>query len=429
MVWAKNPALFTVPAFRFGLCLLRPLYPCIETSRKTGSNITGHNMNERVQRKKSDTKGIRRNPAIPASEQWGKRNSAGVAIASGLTFEGIGHDIGGHAILDDVSFDVAPGRIACLLGPSGSGKTTLLRIAAGLVRATRGSVKIDGQVVADSSVFMPPERRGVGLVFQDYALFPHLTILQNVEFGLTALNRTDARKQAMNVLSRVGLEARADEYPHILSGGEQQRVALARALAPRPGILMMDEPFSGLDSRLRDTVREKSLELLHETRSTAIIVTHDPEEALRVGDQIALIREGRLVQQGSGHDLYYRPQSLFAARFFSELNVLPATVSGGQVETAFGRTPANTDNLPGKNAYAAIRLADIGVSKYQTGRSGKTGKIIARRFIGTSELIEASIEGLDIPLRLRIKAGSLAADVDLVTLTVNPARMMLFPAD
>ncbi|MEM8652671.1 MAG: ABC transporter ATP-binding protein [Pseudomonadota bacterium] len=222
------------------------------------------------------------------SDRWSKRTSAGVVIASSMSFESIYYSVAGKTILEDVTLDVDPGSVLCLLGPSGSGKTSLLRIAAGLARQNRGCVSIDGRIVDNGKVFVPPENRGVGLVFQDYALFPHLTILQNVEFGLTALSKSEAREQAMLVLSRVGLEDRANQYPHILSGGEQQRVALARALAPRPGILLMDEPFSGLDSRLRETVREQSLELLRETRSTAIIVTHDAEEALRVGDQLSI---------------------------------------------------------------------------------------------------------------------------------------------
>lgn len=242
------------------------------------------------------------------SDRWSKRTSAGVVIASSMSFESIYYSVAGKTILEDVTLDVDPGSVLCLLGPSGSGKTSLLRIAAGLARQNRGCVSIDGRIVDNGKVFVPPENRGVGLVFQDYALFPHLTILQNVEFGLTALSKSEAREQAMLVLSRVGLEDRANQYPHILSGGEQQRVALARALAPRPGILLMDEPFSGLDSRLRETVREQSLELLRETRSTAIIVTHDAEEALRVGDQIALIRDGKLIQEGTGHNLYYHPK-------------------------------------------------------------------------------------------------------------------------
>ena len=363
--------------------------------------------------------------SVERDDQWGKRNSAGVVIASSMSFENIGHSVNDKVILEDISLTVEPGEVLCLLGPSGSGKTTLLRIAAGLIEGATGTVKIDGLVVADDKTFVPPDKRGVGLVFQDYALFPHLTILQNVEFGLTALSRSEAKTQALRILSRVGLEDRASQYPHVLSGGEQQRVALARALAPRPGILLMDEPFSGLDSRLRDSIREQTIELLRETRSTAIIVTHDAEEALRVGDHVALIQDGKLVQYGEAKDLYYRPKNLFAAGFFSEINVIPSTSSNGIATTAFGQCQCD-ESMP-DNCYAAIRLTDITVRPYTDGDKDRVGRVTLRRFIGTSELLEIRLESLDVPISVRIKAGELPEEAKLVSLSVDPNLMMIFP--
>lgn len=363
--------------------------------------------------------------SVERDDQWGKRNSAGVVIASSMSFENIGHSVNDKVILEDISLTVEPGEVLCLLGPSGSGKTTLLRIAAGLIEGATGTVKIDGLVVADDKTFVPPDKRGVGLVFQDYALFPHLTILQNVEFGLTALSRSEAKTQALRILSRVGLEDRASQYPHVLSGGEQQRVALARALAPRPGILLMDEPFSGLDSRLRDSIREQTIELLRETRSTAIIVTHDAEEALRVGDHVALIQDGKLVQYGEAKDLYYRPKNLFAAGFFSEINVIPSTSSNGIATTAFGQCQCD-ESMP-ENCYAAIRLTDITVRPYIDGDKDRVGRVTLRRFIGTSELLEIRLESLDEPILVRIKAGELPEEAKLVSLSVDPSLMMIFP--
>ncbi len=371
---------------------------------------------------------FKQNIKIPDQEtQWGKRNSAGVSIASAMSFENISYSVSGQDILSDISLEVEPGEVLCLLGPSGSGKTSLLRIAAGLARANSGSVKIDKRIIADETQFIEPEKRGVGLVFQDYALFPHLTILQNVEFGLTSLSRSDAREQAIRMLERVGLESRADQYPQILSGGEQQRVALARALAPRPSILLMDEPFSGLDSRLRDVVREQTIELLRETRSTTIIVTHDAEEALRVGDHIALIRDGKLVQAGTGHELYYHPNNLFAAGFFSELNVIPAEIRNGHVDTAFGEL--KTELADSENASIAIRLTDLKVKPYIQGAKGRVGRVFARQFIGRSELLDIHVEDLDTPIQARIGAGELSGELDLVQISVKPELMMIFSSD
>lgn len=363
--------------------------------------------------------------SVERDNQWGKRNSTGVVIASSMSFENISYNTGGNSILEDISLNVEPGEVLCLLGPSGSGKTTLLRIAAGLIEDASGAIKVDGRTIADEKTFIPPDKRGVGLVFQDYALFPHLTILQNVEFGLTALSKSEAKKQAMRILSRVGLGDRASQYPHVLSGGEQQRVALARALAPRPGILLMDEPFSGLDSRLRDNIREQTIDLLRETRSTAIIVTHDAEEALRVGDHVALIQDGKLVQYGEAKDLYYRPANLFAAAFFSEINVIPATASSGVATTVFGEVPCDPALLDIN--CAAIRLTDIEVKPYDASLNGVMGRVSMRRFIGTSELLEINIENLDEPISVRIKAGELPENTRHVSINVNPSCMMIFP--
>ena len=373
----------------------------------------------------STEKSVRENSDHALPENWGRRNSAGVVIASSLRLENINLTVQDKKIVDDVSLEISPGEVLCLLGPSGSGKTSILRIAAGLVENASGRVLIDERVVADENTFLPPEKRGVGLVFQDYALFPHLTILQNVEFGLTAMRGSEARAQALRILSRVGLEKRADQYPHVLSGGEMQRVALARALAPRPGILLMDEPFSGLDSRLRDAVREQSMDLLKETRSTAVVVTHDAEEALRVGDQIALIRDGKLVQIGSGRDLYYNPKSLFVAGFFSEINVVPYTYRGGTIQTVFGNIRGNVNGSG--TGYAALRQTDVSVTPYTKTGTGLRGRITARRFLGTNELLDIVVEGMEKPLQARVRAGKVHRDKTAVLVKVDPKLMMIFP--
>jgi iron(III) transport system ATP-binding protein len=224
------------------------------------------------------------------------RGKAAVTFAAQLTFEGVSRDFDGKLALDNVSLDVAPGEIVCLVGPSGCGKTTLLRIASGVERPSAGRVLIDGQEVAGPNRFVPPEKRGVGLMFQDFALFPHLSILDNVAFGLKSLTRSEAKLEALAALDRVGLAHYANEYPHILSGGEQQRVALARALANDPPIVLADEPTGNLDSangrHIMDLLRD-----IHRTRGTTLVlVTHDAELAAQA-DARMVLRDGRVVDR------------------------------------------------------------------------------------------------------------------------------------
>ncbi len=286
---------------------------------------------------------------------------------------------------------------------------------------------IDGQEVAGPAAFLPPERRGVGLMFQDYALFPHLTILANVTFGLRALPRADAEREARRMLGRVGLEALADEYPHALSGGEQQRVALARAIVPRPSVLLMDEPFSGLDRRLRESIRDETLAILRETRVTAIIVTHDPEEAMRLGDRIALMREGRIAQIGTAEDLYRRPIDLAAARFLSDVNTFEGRVTGGRAAVAVGDFPA-PGFAEGSPVVVAVRPQAMRLASPAQGGAagGLAGVVSARHFLGEVDQIEVTVDGLEAPLRVRMPGGHGWRTGAEVTVRADPAGTLLF---
>jgi iron(III) transport system ATP-binding protein len=356
-----------------------------------------------------------------AVTQEGARRTAGVTFAARLAFEGIRHSYHGKETLKDVSLTAEPGEVLCLLGPSGSGKTTLLRIAAGIEAQSHGRIVINDREVAGPDVFLPPERRGIGLMFQDFALFPHMTILDNVKFGLTAMQSKAATAEAMAALDRVGLSHYSDKYPHVLSGGEQQRVALARALAPRPGVLLMDEPFSGLDSRLKDTIRADTLAILRETRATAIVVTHDAEEAMRMGDRIALLKDGRLVQSGTADDLYRRPRNLFAAAFFSEINEFSGVVRDGRVMTPVGEARAAlADGVP---VSVAVRLSGIGV---QAEGGAIPARILSRRFLGVVELLSLAVPGSERTVRARIRADQLPSGIKDVTLTVNEQDILVF---
>ncbi|RUM98699.1 ABC transporter ATP-binding protein [Pseudaminobacter arsenicus] len=355
--------------------------------------------------------------------QTASRVTAGVTFAARLAFENICHAFGPDSeTLRDVTLAAEPGEVLCLLGPSGSGKTTLLRIAAGIESQSTGRVLLNDREIAGPSVFLPPEKRSIGLVFQDFALFPHLTILENVRFGLTALSSEEGRREAMIALARVGLEDYAASYPHVLSGGEQQRVALARALAPRPAVLLMDEPFSGLDSRLKDSVRAETLSILRESRATAIVVTHDAEEAMRMGDRIALLKDGRLVQSGRAEELYLRPANLFAAGFFSELNVFQARVKDKMLDTPVGRI-ASPGFAEGAETTVAVRLTGFDVSE----TAGEfEARIVARRFLGVVELLELAVSGTDEPVRARVRCGALSTKARDIWLSLRKSDVLLF---
>ncbi|MFM9846808.1 MAG: ABC transporter ATP-binding protein [Hyphomicrobiaceae bacterium] len=350
---------------------------------------------------------------------------AATAFAASLTLEQVERRYGANWALRGVSLDMAPGEIVCLLGPSGCGKTTLLRIVSGIEKPTAGRVLINDREMAGPSRFVPPEQRNVGLMFQDFALFPHLRIIDNVAFGLKPLGREEARREALAVLERVGMGRYAEDYPHILSGGEQQRVALARALVPRPAVMLMDEPFSGLDVQLREGIQNETLALLRETRATCIMVTHHPEEAMRLSDRIAVMRSGRLVQVGKAAELYRDPADLFVARLFSEINEVPWTVEGGAL-----RTPLGTFWVPelaeGDRAVLclrqrAIRLAPAG--------QGIEARVLHVKFLGDAALVEVGVQGFDRPLKALVRESEVPPQGQEVAITLEPERLLVFPAE
>ncbi|QEE35976.1 ABC transporter ATP-binding protein [Octadecabacter sp. SW4] len=242
----------------------------------------------------------------------------------------------GRAVVDDVSLSVMPGQVTCLLGPSGCGKSTTLRMIAGVEMQDSGAIYVDGKLVCDTVFRVPPEARSIGLMFQDFALFPHLDVARNVAFGLHG-PRAETQARVAALLDRVGMTRHMNAYPHQLSGGEQQRVALARALAPRPRIMLMDEPFSGLDDRLRDDIRDETLEVLKDEGTAVLLVTHEPGEAMRMADEIALMRDGKIVQQGAPYNIYNTPTDKQAAAFFSDINVISGVVHGALIQTPFGQ--------------------------------------------------------------------------------------------
>lgn len=247
-------------------------------------------------------------------------------------------------VVSDVSLQLAPGDIACLLGPSGCGKTTLLRAIAGFAPLQAGRIAIMGREVSGAGVHMPTEQRSIGMVFQDYALFPHLTVQGNVGFGLHGLAAKDAKARVQQMLQMVGLESLAQRYVHELSGGQQQRVALARALAPKPQLLLLDEPFSNLDVSLREHLAREVRALLKATGTTAVLVTHDQQEAFAVADYVAVLAEGRVQQWGTPMALYHEPVNRLVANFLGEGAWIPMHHSAvGELVTELGTFAAPTD--------------------------------------------------------------------------------------
>jgi len=343
---------------------------------------------------------------------------------AGLRLERVSHAFGGVRVVDDLTLTVAPGEIVCLLGPSGCGKTTTLRIAAGLETLQEGLVLIGGHVVARVGRELPPEARGVGMVFQDYALFPHLTVLENVAFGLSGKAADERRTIAFDLLLRVEMERFADTYPHTLSGGEQQRVALARALAPRPAVMLMDEPFSNLDVRLRDEVREDTLSVLREEGTATLMVTHDPDEAMRMADRIAVMRAGRIVQEGEPDELYRRPDNRFIAEFFSEVNVLDCVVSsGGEVETPAGRVPGR--GLAGGTLVTVLARPEA--VRINGRDEGPRAVVVEARSLGPFGLVELSLGAGRKHIKCRVPRGALPKAGAQVAIYLDPEQTFVFP--
>lgn len=261
---------------------------------------------------------------------------------------------GGHRALNGADLRLVPGQVTALLGPSGSGKSTLLRAIAGLEKLDAGEIRFGESIWGGPGLHVPPETRRVGLVFQDYALFPHLNALDNVAFGLTGI---DQKARALAQLEAAELSHKAKSYPHELSGGEQQRVALARALAPNPAIMLLDEPFSGLDRRLRGDVRKRTIAAIRESGAAALLVTHDAEEALESADTLALMHDGLIIQTGTPEDVWFNPVSADAARLVGDVDVASGTVTNGAVDTVFGAL--STELADGTNVDVLVRPEGI----------------------------------------------------------------------
>jgi iron(III) transport system ATP-binding protein len=329
---------------------------------------------------------------------------------------GVAKSFGATRAVREVTLTVPPGELFAVLGPSGCGKTTLLRLIAGFERPTAGEVRVGDRLVAGGGAWVPPERRRIGFVFQDYALFPHLSVERNVAFGLPrAERRGDAHgvSRVRTALELVGLQHKADCPPHELSGGERQRVALARSLAPEPAVVLLGEPFSSLDASLRSDLRREVELILREAGAAAILVTHDQEEALSLGDRVAVMRDGRIVQVGPPEDVYARPADRWAAGFLGEVNVLSGVCrAGGAVETWLGFFDS-----PGSGSgrtHIAVRPEQL---ELRTDRDAN------------AEVVEREFRGHDVLYQLRHETGGhLLVQLPSLELHEVGARVHVRPA-
>ncbi len=339
-----------------------------------------------------------------------------------LRLVGVVRSFGASPALTGLDLELGESEILCLLGPSGCGKTTSLLIAAGIERPDDGEVWLNGRQVAGNGVFIPPEKRRVGLVFQDYALFPHMSALANTGFGLKRAGRAG---RAQKWLDRLHIGDKARSYPHELSGGEQQRVALARALAPEPDILLLDEPFSSLDRHLRAGLRALVYEILRARATPCLFVTHDPEEAMRMGDRIALMRGGKIIQTGTPQELYDRPVDGLAAQFFGEVNLLPCQISAGRARAGIFSCPA--ENFAGDNPFLLIRPEAFSLRPPDDSPLAVRGQIIAASFLGGDSLLSLRLDELAPALIARLRGRCQPQAGEMITLYLRREDVRLLP--
>jgi len=346
-----------------------------------------------------------------------------------MQFENISHSYGQLTSVHDVSFSLKKGEVISLLGPSGCGKSTLLRLAAGLEVPEKGAISKNGEIISSPSGALSPDKRDIGLVFQNYALFPHLSVLDNVCYGISG-SKKQAIERAKHVMDDFGIWHLADKYPHELSGGQQQRVALARAIAPSPQLLLLDEPFSGLDTRLRERVRDKLLHLLRDENIAAIMVTHDAEEAMFMSDRIVVLDKGRVAQIGRPLDVYRSPVTSFVATFFGEANQFKSKVKNGHVDTILGHLPV-TDLDDGDDVEVVVRNENLRVFGFpDEGRDQVPFTLLELHLLGANTLVHLSghdKDGAEHHFHAKIPGLNFFEQGSTVYLSADPSQIYIFP--
>ena len=340
------------------------------------------------------------------------------------------HRYGNTKAVENLSIALHEGEVVCLLGPSGCGKSTALRIAAGLERAQKGIVELGDVIVSDREVHLPAEDRNIGLVFQDYALFPHLSVIDNVKFGLKRDRSGIAESKAVNALEMVHMEKFLNKYPHMLSGGEQQRVALARALAPQPEVMLLDEPYSGLDARLREKIRDEVLHLLRQQGCATLMVTHDAEEAMFMADKIVVMNEGRVIQVGSPDELYFQPVNSFVAGVFGELNKLNGLVRENRAITSLVDFPTQ-EFASGTEVEVVLRPEALRLLPLEGSDIYLEALVVESRLLGRMSYIHlsskcANRDGENIHLHCKIPGRVLPTSGEIVRVYVDVEQTFVF---
>jgi iron(III) transport system ATP-binding protein len=314
-----------------------------------------------------------------------------------LELDDVAKRYGDETVISELSLSVFDGEILTLLGPSGCGKTTTLRLIAGLERPDDGTVRLRDDPVAGEERFAPAEERGIGVVFQEFALFPHLTARENIAFGLQEWDDTEREQRVTDLLDLVGLEAHGDNYPENLSGGQQQRIALARSLAPEPEILLLDEPFSNLDVDLRVEMREEVRRIIKQAGVTAISVTHDQEEAMSISDRVAVMNDGDVEQVDTPEEVFQQPESRFVAGFLGHASFLSGEVHGDHVSTALGRVLRDSVNglaqqYDGTTVDLLVRPDDVTAYPAAESDAEADGTVVYRRYLGPTVLYRVELD-------------------------------------
>ena len=337
---------------------------------------------------------------------------------------------GTETVIDDLSLSVKEGEILTLLGPSGCGKTTTLRLISGLERPDGGEIRLNGDPVAREGTFVPPEQRGIGVVFQEFALFPHLTARENIAFGLNEWSKTERKARVDEMLDLVGLTDQGESYPDQLSGGQQQRVALARSLAPEPEMILLDEPFSNLDVDLRVQMREEVRRILKEAGVTAVSVTHDQEEAMSISDRVAVVNDGRIEQVGDPEAVFQHPESRFVASFLGHASFLSGYVTGDVVETDLGSVPR--EQIHGLAPEYDMTRIDIllrpdDVSARIAKNGDAHGHVVQRRYLGPTILYEVQLDNGDTVQCMHNHDDTVPLDTDVSVAVDAGHELSWFP--